>query len=74
MAIANLVSLFNPEKIILGGGIFGPAVNFISDVKKEESQWAPPVSMKQVSIEASALGPDAGLCGAALLAFQNLNS
>lgn len=74
MAIANLVSLFNPEKIILGGGVFGPAVKFISDVKKEASKWAQPVSMQQVSIEASALGSDAGLYGAALLAFQNLNS
>jgi len=74
MGIANLVSLFNPEKIILGGGVFGPGVKFISDIKKEASKWAQPVSMKQVSIEASALGSDAGLYGAALLAFQNLNS
>jgi glucokinase len=74
MAVANLVSLFNPEKLILGGGVFGPAVKFISDIKKEAAKWAQPVSMQQVSIEASALGPDAGLYGAALLAFQNLKT
>jgi glucokinase len=74
MAIANLVSLFNPEKIILGGGVFGPAIKFIADIKREAAKWAQPVSMKQVSIEASALGSDAGLYGAALLALQNLNS
>jgi glucokinase len=74
MAIANLVSLFNPEKIILGGGVFGPAVKFIPDIKKEANKWAQPVSMQHVNIEASLLGGDAGLHGAALLALQNLNS
>jgi len=74
MAIANLVSLFNPEKIILGGGVFGPAIKFISGIREEASKWAQPVSMQQVSIEASALGSDAGLYGAALVALQNLNS
>ena len=29
MGAANLVSLFNPQKVIFGGGIFGPAVKFI---------------------------------------------
>jgi len=74
MAIANLVGLFNPEKIILGGGVFGPAIKFISGIREEASKWAQPVSMQQVSIEASALGSDAGLYGAALVALQNLNS
>jgi glucokinase len=74
MAIANLVSLFNPEKIILGGGIFGPAVQFISAIKKEAGKWAQPVSITQVSIESSGLGTDAGLYGAALLALQKITS
>jgi glucokinase len=74
MAVANLVSLFNPEKIIFGGGVFGPAIKFIPDIKKEAGNWAQPVSMQQVSIERSALGADAGLYGAALLALQKLNS
>ena len=37
MAVANLVSLFNPEKIILGGGVFGPAVKLIPVIRKEAS-------------------------------------
>jgi glucokinase len=70
MAIANLVSLFNPEKIILGGGVFGPAIKFIPEIKAEASKWAQPISMGQVKLEPSKLGNDAGLLGAGLLALQ----
>jgi glucokinase len=70
MAVANLVSLFNPEKIILGGGVFGPAVQFIPRIIEEATKWAQPISIKQVSVEASSLGENAGLCGAAWLAWQ----
>lgn len=71
MAIANLVSLFNPEKIILGGGGFGPAARFIPLIRAQASRWAQPISMKQVIIEPSQLGSDAGIYGAAWLAMQN---
>lgn len=70
MAVANLVSLFNPEKIILGGGVFGPAVKFIPAIQKEATLWAQPISITQVSLESSTLGNDAGLYGAAFLALQ----
>jgi Transcriptional regulator/sugar kinase len=71
MAVANLVSLFNPEKIILGGGVFGPAIQFIPLIIEEAKKWAQPISVQQVIIESSALGTDAGLYGAGLLAWQN---
>jgi glucokinase len=73
MVAANLISLFNPEKIIFGGGVFGPAVKFIPAIKEEADKWAQPISKKQVSIECSALGTDAGLYGAALLALQKVH-
>ncbi len=69
MCVANLVSLFNPEKIIFGGGVFGPALMFLEDIRSEAGKWAQPISMKQVKIERSALGGDAGLIGAAFLAM-----
>jgi glucokinase len=74
MATANLISLFNPEKIIFGGGVFGPAIKFIPAIKEEADKWAQPISKKQVSFEYSALGTDAGLYGAALLALQKIYS
>ena len=73
MAVANLVSLFNPEKIILGGGVFGPAIPLIPEIKKEAMKWAQPISVHQYCLEASALGGDAGIYGAGLLALKNIN-
>lgn len=69
MAVANLVSIFNPEKIIFGGGVFGPAAQFLNRIKAEAQLWAQPISMKQVSLEVSSLGGDAGLIGAGRLAL-----
>lgn len=73
MAAANLVSLFNPQKIIFGGGVFGPAVFLIPKIKSEAAKWAQPVSMKLVEFEPSALKSDAGLFGAAFLALKNIS-
>jgi glucokinase len=74
MAVANLVSIFNPEKIILGGGVFGPAIEFIPAIRDEALKWAQPISIRQVKIEGSKLGADAGLYGAAFLAFNQITS
>src|SRR6185436_2512379 len=71
MATANLVSLFNPEKIIFGGGVFGPALKFLDEIYIEAKKWAQPISIHQVQLQASALGSDAGLYGAGLLALRD---
>lgn len=71
MAVANLVSLFNPEKIIFGGGVFGPALKFLDEIYKEAKKWSQPISIQQVKLEGSALGNDAGLYGAARLALRS---
>jgi glucokinase len=68
MATANLVSLFNPERIIFGGGVFGPAVGLLDDIGREARKWAQPISMTQVTLVASSLGGAAGLYGAGYFA------
>jgi len=71
MAVANLVSLFNPEKIIFGGGVFGPAIKFLDAIYDEAKKWGQPISMGHVKLEAGALGSDAGLYGAGFLALKD---
>jgi glucokinase len=72
MSIANLVSIFNPQKIILGGGVFGPAIPLIPKIFAEANKWAQPLSIQQVTLEASTLQGDAGLFGAGYLAINTL--
>jgi len=74
MAAANLVSLFNPEKILFGGGVFGPAIPLIPKIKEEATKWAQPISIQQVCFEPAGLGTDAGVMGAGFLALKNLHS
>lgn len=72
MAAANIVSFFNPEKIIFGGGVFGPARKLIPAIKKEAERWAQPISIKQVTFDEAGLAGDAGVYGAGYLALKNL--
>lgn len=71
MAAANLVSLFDPEKIIFGGGVFGPATQFLPRIVAEARKWAQPISMQKVKLVPSQLGGDAGLFGAGLVALRD---
>ena len=73
MAVANLISIFNPEKIIFGGGVFGPAVKFIKPIQEEAAKWAQPISISQVSFEQSGLHGDAAIYGAGFLALKKIS-
>lgn len=72
MGAANLISLFNPEYIIWGGGVFGPARRLIDRIHTEASRWAQPVAMKQVKFVSPAPGINPILAGAAYIAFHHL--
>ena len=74
MAAANIVSLFNPEKIIFGGGVFGPAKKLIPAIREEAARWAQPISIKQVAFDVSGLAGDAGVYGAGYLALKNFEN
>jgi len=70
MAVANLVSLFDPEMVVLGGGLFGPAAGQLDRIVAEARQWAQPVSFAKVTVCVSTLGPEACLLGTGELALR----
>ena len=70
MAVANLISSFNPEIIIFGGTLFGPALIFLDDIKTEARKWAQPIFIEKVKFLGSKLGANAGLFGAGHLAMK----
>lgn len=72
MALANLVSLLNPEIIVLGGPVFGPANILIEDIKIEAQKWALPHNHTNVKFLCSKLGRDAGLYGAGQLVIAKI--
>ena len=74
MAAANLVSLFDPEVVVFGGGVFGPAARFLPRIRAEAARWAQPIAMRETRFEPSVLGSDAGLFGAARLAMQGVSA
>lgn len=70
MGVANLISAFNPEMVVLGGGIMqGAADLLLAGIRAETSRWAQPIAASRCRIELTHLGEDAGLFGAARLAL-----
>lgn len=72
MAAANMVSLLNPEKVIFGGGVFGPAGEFIGRIYDEACKWGQPIAMRNVEFCVSKVQGEAALYGSAYLAFKSL--
>jgi glucokinase len=74
MGVANIVSILNPEVVVLGGGLFQAADIFLEPVRSEFKRWAQPLAARSVRIERSALGEDAGLYGCGKLAWRTIES
>ncbi|HTF99408.1 MAG TPA: ROK family protein [Nitrospirota bacterium] len=72
IGIANLINIFNPEMIVLGGGVKDGWDLFVDAMHEEISTRAFKVPAERTKIVPSQLGGDAGIYGAAAVAFQNL--
>ncbi len=73
LAVANLISLFDPEVIVLGGGLGASGETLLAPLRRTALEWAQPLAARQVRITASRLGGQAPLLGAARLAFDRLD-
>ncbi len=72
MGIANIISILNPQMVVLGGGLFQAGDILIAPVRREFGKWAQPLAARNVRVEPSSLGEDAGLVGAGRLAWESL--
>jgi glucokinase len=68
-AVVGIVSLLNPELVLLGGGVGSTGV-FLDAVREAVDSFAQPISRSGVRVEPALLGNDAGLVGAARAVFQ----
>jgi len=69
--IAGLLSILNPEKVIIGGGISESGEGYINSINEKVLKYAAPECYARVEIEAAVLGNKAGFLGAG---FYALNS
>jgi glucokinase len=65
LGLANLVTLFVPEVICLGGGVMRSGDLFLDDVRAIVRSLCTQVPVEYTTITLSSLGPDIGLLGAA---------
>ena len=69
IAVANLINIFNPEVVVLGGGIIEALEDeMMSIIVKTAMEYALAGTTKGIQIIASRLGDDAGITGGAVLA------
>jgi glucokinase len=65
IGLANLVNLFTPDAIILGGSVMKSAGAFLSDIRKVMQKGCRFVPLEKVELSLASLGDDANLIGAA---------
>ncbi len=70
IAFAGLVNVLNPDAIVVGGGVSAGWDLFIDAVRNEVSKRAFRDPAEHVNIVRASLGEDAGVLGAALVAFE----
>jgi glucokinase len=72
VGLANVVNIFNPSVIVVGGGVIGAGELLLAPAREEMHARALSPGRDQVEVIVAAFGPDAGMVGAALLARESL--
>jgi glucokinase len=74
LGVANMVSLFDPEVVIVGGGMAGAADLYLDSLRDAMLERAQPLAVRQVKLAVSKLGDGANLLGCARLAWQSMGT
>jgi glucokinase len=70
VGIASIVNALNPEVVVVGGAAIGGGELLLEPARRVVAERALPPSRDQVRIERAELGEEAGMIGAAILAFE----
>jgi predicted NBD/HSP70 family sugar kinase len=71
LAIANIITISNPDKVIIGGPIGSIDSPLIGYLREEAERWAMPHAFSAVKIERSTLGESVGALGGACLVLDH---
>jgi glucokinase len=72
VAISSFVNIFNPEVVVVGGGVIAAGELLLGPARAEVAERALPPSRDEVRIVAASFGVEAGMIGAAALAFDGV--
>ena len=72
VGLVNMVNIFNPEMIVIGGGMAGLGDLLIEPGKRLVAERAFPISSRAVRIVPAQLGNEAGVYGAAAFALEKI--
>jgi glucokinase len=72
LVMSMLVSIFNPEMIVVGGGVSACWDLMSRPALAEMRLWSQPVAVEQIEVTVSSLGEEAGILGAAAAARLTL--
>ena len=64
-AVSNLISIFNPQEIVIGGNGMALGAQYLDDVNGHLSRMGFPLFMKRVKLRFSSLNKSSALKGAA---------
>lgn len=70
IGLSNLVNVFDPEVIVLGGGVIAAGEPFLGPARDELSRRMTAQRRRAMRLDVTTLGNDAGILGAAALAFD----
>lgn len=70
VGMVNLVNIFNPDMIIVGGGVARMGDLLLNPARQVVMERAFPMAAQAVRIVPAQLGNDAGILGAAVFAFE----
>lgn len=74
IALANMANLFNPELIILGGGIIESFPDIVDEVERTIKKKSLVTIQKNLMLKKSNLGLDSSIIGGAILVIQEFFS
>jgi glucokinase len=69
-ALSGLANSFDPDVIVIGGGVVAGAGELMLEPARDELRKRALRPQNEVPVRAAALGPDAGMIGAALMASE----
>jgi len=70
--VANLISILNPEVVVIGGEVGSALKPFLDSIREEARRWAAPNAARQCRIVGASVGEKASALGAARLALLRL--